>query len=323
VPGAPAPGGTLPTTHYKTRRALARNLLPADFYALAPEHSHPALVAMLVLTQLSAGAFAVELWVRRAFGAAALGARTSIALFALALGVAALGASLLHLGRPRHAWRAVLGLRTSWLSREIVGFSLFAPAAAAYAASLFWPAWRAAQPLLGDAVAAIGVASVTASVMVYAATRRPSWRAPETALRFFATALVLGCATVAMIAAASGGERAVPVALCKLGAGAAAAKLLWEAAIFRHLRSRSHTALKRSAMLMRGDLARATSWRFVCGALGGVALPLIAVAAADAGRAPLAGLCVAAFALALVGELAERYLFFAAATALKMPGGGP
>src|SRR5262249_3405881 len=117
VPGAPAPEGTLPTTHYRTRRALARNLLPADFYALNPEHAHPALVVMLVLTQLSAGAFCVE-WIARPPPGA------SGALFSLALGVAALGASVLHLGRPRYAFRAILGLRTSWLSREIACFSL-------------------------------------------------------------------------------------------------------------------------------------------------------------------------------------------------------
>jgi Fe-S-cluster-containing dehydrogenase component/DMSO reductase anchor subunit len=33
-----------------------------------------------------------------------------------------------HLGRKRRAWRAVLGLRTSWLSREIVFFSSFVAA---------------------------------------------------------------------------------------------------------------------------------------------------------------------------------------------------
>ena len=31
-----------------------------------------------------------------------------------------LGASFLHLGHPRRAWRAVLMWRTSWLSREVI-----------------------------------------------------------------------------------------------------------------------------------------------------------------------------------------------------------
>src|SRR5439155_16756481 len=41
VPGAAAPGDTLPTTNYQTARVLPRNLLPADFYALDRAHSHP------------------------------------------------------------------------------------------------------------------------------------------------------------------------------------------------------------------------------------------------------------------------------------------
>ena len=55
LPGAPEPGYTLPTTVYKTRKAAAANLLPADYYAAAPQHAHWPLVLMLVLTQMSVG----------------------------------------------------------------------------------------------------------------------------------------------------------------------------------------------------------------------------------------------------------------------------
>ena len=41
-------------------------------------------------------------------------------------------ASLLHLGRPLFAYRAVLGFRHSWLSREVLTFGLFAKLATAY-----------------------------------------------------------------------------------------------------------------------------------------------------------------------------------------------
>lgn len=37
----------------------------------------------------------------------------------LAIGAVVLGMSTLHLGKPMRAWRAILNLRTSWLSREI------------------------------------------------------------------------------------------------------------------------------------------------------------------------------------------------------------
>ncbi len=60
LPGAPEPGYTKPTTVYKTRKPLPANLLPADYWSVAPQHSHLPLVWMLVLTQMSVGALAVE-----------------------------------------------------------------------------------------------------------------------------------------------------------------------------------------------------------------------------------------------------------------------
>ncbi len=54
LPAAREPHITLPTTTYRTKRVFPRNLLPADYYySLAPL----ALIIMLVLTQLSVGAF--------------------------------------------------------------------------------------------------------------------------------------------------------------------------------------------------------------------------------------------------------------------------
>ncbi len=43
----------------------------------------------------------------------------------LAVGLLAMMVSTLHLGKPTRAWRAVLNFRTSWVSREVVFFTLF------------------------------------------------------------------------------------------------------------------------------------------------------------------------------------------------------
>ncbi|MEN8126011.1 MAG: DmsC/YnfH family molybdoenzyme membrane anchor subunit [Bacteroidota bacterium] len=43
----------------------------------------------------------------------------------LAVGAIAAGLSMFHLGKPFRAWRALLNIRKSWLSREILFFSLF------------------------------------------------------------------------------------------------------------------------------------------------------------------------------------------------------
>ena len=91
------------------------------------------------------------------------------------------------------------------------------------------------------------------------------------------------------------------------------------------MRDPHHSVLKRSALLMVRDLRAVTLARFICGALGGLALPALALGVASrAGGAPpplIGVLTIAIFLLCLAGELSERYLFFAAAPPSKMPGG--
>ncbi|MBC8133989.1 MAG: dimethyl sulfoxide reductase anchor subunit [Deltaproteobacteria bacterium] len=350
LPGAPSPSDTLPTTVYKTDRALPRNMLPADFYSVSREHAHPPLVVMLGLTQLSVGAFIVNLVVRGIVGS--LGDRAlemTNALFALALGLIALGVMPLHLGRPRYAFRALLGLRTSWLSREILAFSLFAGLATAYASSFFVPGVpMALKSGIGMAAGAAGILGVVCSVMVYAATRRAHWRGSVTGFKFTLSTIVLGAATVLMISMIASTRSAVAsgvgVALASeppfVSSGAyeflavlllasAALKLGYELSGLRHLRAPHHSVAKRIAILLVGDLGSFTRARFWFGALGGLALPtlglfLLRFAATSSAPFPIFSITVisaASFALCLAGELLERYLFFASAPASKMPGG--
>ncbi len=137
LPAAPDPQITLPTTTYKTKRPFPRNLLPADYFRVRTQHAHWPLVVMLVLTQLSVGAFAAGLLLEHWLSASFIGTlRPLHAAEALAFGLLALDASLFHLGRPHYAFRAVLGLRHSWLSREIVVFGVFAGLASLYAGSV-------------------------------------------------------------------------------------------------------------------------------------------------------------------------------------------
>src|SRR5262249_16833879 len=144
---------------------------------------HPPLVLMLTLTQLSVGAFVVGLVAER-LTPGRLGSPLAEAVFACALALLALGASVFHLGPPLPAWRAVLGLRTSWLSREALAFGLFAKLGVAYAASVAAPLLPAfpgkdlviaLAPALRLGAALVGLAGVFCSMMVYVATRREQW----------------------------------------------------------------------------------------------------------------------------------------------------
>lgn len=325
LPGAPEPSYTLPTTVYKTKRPLPGNLLPADYFSATPQHAHWPLVLMLVLTQMSVGTFLVD----RVAGAPPAGIWHLATAFAV--GLLGLAASILHLGRPWLAYRAIIGWRTSWLSREVLAFGAFAAAASAYALAGF-SSTRLGSSVLGGAVAVSGLAGVGCSVMIYASTRRAFWNPAYTGLKFLLTCLVLGTPTALLVRligwAVSSDEtfeRGGCSTLCLVLVAAAAMKLLAEAAIFGWLRARTFTPLRRTAVLLMGDLARVTQLRFAAGIVGGLALPAGLVAwLAQSTSLPHPGILMAAAALVLalnfVGELTERYLFFAAVVAPKMPG---
>ncbi|HEY0707496.1 MAG TPA: molybdopterin oxidoreductase, partial [Polyangia bacterium] len=86
----------------------------------------------------------------------------------------------------------------------------------------------------------------------------------------------------------------------------------------RHYRDKAHTVPKRVAMVMLRDLKNVTVARFLCGGIGGLLLPLVALAGAGGDVKP--GLGVAIFVLLLAGELCERSMFFKAAPPSRMPG---
>jgi formate dehydrogenase iron-sulfur subunit len=343
LPGTPLSGITVPATQYKTSRVMPKNLLPGDFYAVRAGHQHTPLVIMLVLTQLSAGAFWIDFGLHQTGWSGALGdVRTYHSLVALALGLLAIGASTLHLGRPHLAFRAMIGLRTSWLSREALGFALFAKFAVLYAALQFnapilrllhQPALSAATfekaaTWLGASVSGIGVIAVACSVMLYKVTHRQWWGGGRTTFKFFLTAGVLGIATTSLTYGAAafwlGNAAAVQGTvrtLCWLLMALAGFKLLGEATVLLHLYDRKLGELKRTAMLLRGQLAKQFVARLAAGAFGGILLPLLLLS--SMGQLSAVGQLVflsASFATLLLGELLERMLFFKALSAPKMPG---
>jgi DMSO reductase anchor subunit len=321
-----------------------KNTLPADFYNVRPAHNHFPHHVLLVLTQLSVGAFSVDYVVTSFFHSEATIQRYH-ALVALALGLMALGASTTHLGRPQYGFRAIMGIGHSWMSREIAGFGAFAGLAVAYAAGAWadpvlgvlglppLPAQLAdnLQRWLGGAVALSGLVGVWCSVMLYAVTRRALWQLSQSAPRFFSTTLLLGLSLTLLVfvAAARFGEPVPGYILSGLQGSLIATavfKLLLELSIFSQLRLSQVSDLKRTALLMRGELSRLTIARFVCGGVGGLVLPFWltaffdpAAAVVPLGSAPLAIALLSTLAL-VAGELVERSLFFMAAASPKMPG---
>jgi formate dehydrogenase iron-sulfur subunit len=343
LPGAPSPGITLPTTEYKTKRAFPKNTLPADFYNVRPAHNHFPLVVLLVLTQLSVGAFSVDYVVTSFYTEETI--EKYHALIAVALGLLALGASTFHLGRPQYGFRAIMGVRHSWMSREVAGFGAFATLALAYAGGAWSDTLLGAVGLpaldptvaerlqhgLGGAVVASGLVGVWCSAMLYAVTRRVWWRLSYSATRFFSSTALCGLSLTLLVfvAAAAAGEAVPGQIVAGLYMALMAVnvfKLMFEASVFSYLRLSQTSDLKRTAKLMVGELAPLTWSRFGLGLVGGLLLPLWVSSFVEAtgerfhsGPLPVF-LCAVSCLLLIAGEFIERSLFFMAAASPRMPG---
>ncbi|MDP9291270.1 MAG: dimethyl sulfoxide reductase anchor subunit, partial [Verrucomicrobiota bacterium] len=247
---------TKPTTSYTTRKSIPANAQPGDICRLRLEHPHWPLIWMLLLSQISAGVFVClalanflpKIWFSKIAPPLAL---TGFA--ALQVGLVL---SVFHLGKPLKAWRFFLGLRTSWMSREILVFGIFAAASAAVTSASFAqlagsiPAFAPlfermpveliarATPLLTVLTAATAIAAVFCSAMIYVDTRRPFWSASGTFPKFFGTLLLLGVACAAVVLSwlasvhSSSHFLARNSSVCALLIGIAYAA--WEILFFRH-----------------------------------------------------------------------------------------
>ncbi|HCS53595.1 MAG TPA: hypothetical protein DIW81_18725 [Planctomycetaceae bacterium] len=249
---------------------------------------------------------------------------------------AALGASTMHLGRPLYAFRGILGFTHSWMSREIVAFGLYSAAAGAFFSSFWIPAgWMPMQSVIqnygGWAAVLTGYTGIGCSIMIYQCTQRSFWNGSYTTMKFMLTTLVGGIAFLMIItpiiARLFGDDKAWELAatgmvrLSGLLMVAVIAKLIAEGWVFRHLQYEEDSSLKTSAELLVEPL------RYVLGTRMAFALLSMALAFVIVGQentlAPTAIAVLAALSgiSALLGELTERYLFFSAVVAPKMPGG--
>jgi formate dehydrogenase iron-sulfur subunit len=322
---APAPDRTIPTTSYRSARDLSA-ATAADLHEVRVNHGHPPLAVMLVLTQVAVGTFLVDLALRL-LGVLPERAGATSAVLGLGVAVVALGASTLHLGRPRYAYRAVIGLRHSWLSREIVAFGVFAGLATLHAGVLLLGVHH---PLGGHvlpaAVALSGILGIACSVLIYAVTGRRWWRVRALAARFGLTTLLGGLVVVLLVCSvtAAGAPDGVARTLALLLVVATIVKLGTEAAILRHRNGPAGDELARTARLLLGPLAVITRWRVVLALLGGIVAPLVWVAVVrsvpEVAGPPVLIAFLGAGAL-ISGEVVERLQMFTASSPNRMPGG--
>jgi len=185
-PGMPSADDSISTTRVSLPVKMPADVGKVDLRHLRAAEAHWPLIVMTILTQLSVGAFA-SIWFLQVFGDQP---HRAAALVALVVALVALGASTLHLGRPLHAIRALKMWRRSWLSREVLLFTLFALAGATYSGTL-WINSRSTT-CLGALTAVLGICGVGASARLYLVKGRPAWNTPLTFAEFGSTTIVLG-----------------------------------------------------------------------------------------------------------------------------------
>ena len=302
IPGAFDSSYTVPVTRYQSNKPVPLNARPANHDALFLQAPHWPLIGMLLLTQLAGGLHLLNS-IFLVAGAKALATTfSSAALVALAGGLAT---SVLHLGRPMKAWRAILGWRQSWMSREIIAFAIYG----LFATTLFLVPISTPVAVAAASVAMIGIWS---SAMIYADTRRPAWGPSIVFPRFFGTTILLGATAGAALAGWFASQYAALLATA--ATLIRTALFIFDSTIFWRALDDPTSAVHRAALTaanLAGPILSARASLFVISTF----FSLLAIFSAS----PLFGLiaCVSTFA----SQVLERWLFFTTVAAPKMPGG--
>lgn len=262
------------------------------------------------------------------------------ALLGLALTAAGLSSSLLHLAKPRNAWRAFVRVRTSWLSREAVAAAALLAAGAGYVLLAAAGSAGALRVLAAEATLVLAETVLVCTAMIYASLKPiRQWCTPWTLANYLLLGHWSGGVFLAALASAYAPRAGVFFALAAiLGVAALAAKLAYWRAIGeaaaaptleraigvpQGVHAAGTVSLARARLLDVGHshgtfltsefgfvLARRHARALRAGALAlGFGLPLAWLATGLA-RWQLG---LAAAACCIIGVLIERWLFFAEA----------
>ncbi len=328
-PGMPAAGVTISTTRITLPESGALQLERVDLGHIQPEHAHFSLVFMTTLMQAVSGALIFELLDKT------ISAITLLALLLIAS--VALTVSAMHLGRPAYAWRALKMWRRSWISREVLLYSLFfgglvtltglsmaesLPASHLRSFIVSLPAMHllflpASLQAIGWTAAVLGILGTICSAYIYLVPARPAWNMIHTPLDFLLTTALLGLLLASVLQAVGGwlAGLACAYSLCfphpsgslRIYPVLISAALWFLNQVVRRVRLSFSRLFERraSASLLATESLQAILF---------ASFALVAVAAFFA----FARLDVAACLTSMIAVLLTRYLFFVSVVPLNM-----
>jgi formate dehydrogenase iron-sulfur subunit len=298
APGLPSADDSISTTRITMRDKLPPDMDRVDTSRVEAEHPHWTLIFMTVFTQMAVGAISA-MSASQSIAGSAIARAPAVAVVLIA--ILALGASTMHLGRPIYAFRALSMWRRSWLSREVLFFSLFAGAAMVYAGML----WIDSKASLGAGIiaAALGLIAVYASARLYMVPARPMWNSRHSFLEFYLGAAFTGTLASSIF------TPALQQTFAHVAACIAVALVIQQTIKFVSLLRSHQFELKASGQLLRFRFSSLFVTR-----LCSLAALSLALVLADY-HLWLRVLCLTA---ALGTELAGRYLFFVAVVPKNM-----
>lgn len=190
-------------------------------------------------------------------------ADTAVLVAAFLLGGLGGLAHLGFLGRPERAWKMMLHVRTSWISRGFIGLSLFLIGGVLYLPPLMVPAWAwnagSAAAETGYVLAGAGALVMMAYMgFVYTASKGvPFWNSALHPVLYIGYALRGGIAVLLVAAAARGIEAAAAAELTRLWLGVTGAVvLLWLIDMYQVNVSGDEAARRSLHDLLAGRVAR-------------------------------------------------------------------
>jgi anaerobic dimethyl sulfoxide reductase subunit C len=234
---------------------------------------------------------------------------TPLLIAGLALGLGVL-TSLLHLGRPLQAYRALFHLRTSWLSREILLVGLFGAGwAVFYGLILAFPANSSLLWLVFGLSTLVGLTLIFCMARVYNLQSTPTWNGPLTTATFYLTAGLLGVLFSAALLAPDIGPdlilflhipgRPLPLYYSRTASGLLMAVGLLMLAFDLALQGRHEKS--------KGKGFWPTQLRL---ALSVAAMLPLGIVLAGASKGTVPGFLALAFGLALGAQITGRWLFY-------------
>jgi len=280
------------------------------------------LMMFTLISQLAIGSFLMLVWVRFSLHKhdAAMAAKLTNPGFK-AVGVImslALLLSVLHLGAPMGAYRSILNLRFSWLSREIVtagGFLFF-----------WFLSYRAYQKETASNAPAwftslLGLFVVLSMSNIYSHSIRPAWTDANTYIAFFGATFTLGSlGTAAFIVYGARGTELTSAVIDQLKkmsliAGVAVILPLLYLPIYISTLANGNAAAQQSVQLLTGSYQFLLTLR---GLLSLAGAGIISYAIWRAGNDTQQRWVYLALVLVMIGEFLGRFVFYGSAVSITI-----